>query len=126
MRLTDGVIALPLLPLLIVLAAIDLNKLGLPASVVQSEAVSLYRIVLIIALVGWTTVARLVRAETLAMRGREFVRAALAAGAPAGRTTRVHTLHNTVSPILDAPTPPVGTITLSETVLRFLGPGIHP
>src|SRR3546814_4990356 len=96
MRLTDGVIALPLLPLLIVLAAIDLNKLGLPASVVQSEAVSLYRIVLIIALVGWTTVARLVRAETLAMRGREFVRAAVAQGATAGRIMRVHILPNIV------------------------------
>src|SRR3546814_18139214 len=126
MRLTDGVIALPLLPLLIVLAAIDLNKLGLPASVVQSEAVSLYRIVLIIALVGWTTVARLVRAETLAMRGREFVRAAVAHGATAGRIMRVHILPNIVSPIIVATTLSVGTLILFHSVISFLPPRPHP
>src|SRR5690242_14508490 len=76
MRLTDGVIALPLLPLLVVLAAIDLRKLGLPAWLVQSEAVSLYRIIVLIALVGWTTVARLVRGATLSLRAQDFVRAA--------------------------------------------------
>ncbi|MEN8194998.1 MAG: ABC transporter permease, partial [Pseudomonadota bacterium] len=59
MRFTDGVIALPLLPLLIVLAAIDLEKLGIPAELAQSEDVSLYRIIVIVALFGWTTVARL-------------------------------------------------------------------
>ena len=57
MRFTDGVISLPLLPLLIVLAAIDLSKLGLPPSVTQSEDVSLYRIILIISLVGWILAA---------------------------------------------------------------------
>src|SRR3546814_4918878 len=57
MRFTDGVIALPILPLLIILAAVDLGKLGLPQALVASESVSLYRIVLLIALVGWTTVA---------------------------------------------------------------------
>ena len=62
MRVTDGVMALPLLPLLIVLAAIDPAKLGLPAEVLGSETFAIGRIVVIIALVGWTTVARLVRA----------------------------------------------------------------
>ena len=81
--LTDGVIALPLLPLLIVLAAVDLAKLGLPAAIAQSESVSLYRIIVITALVGWTTVARLVRGATLSLRGRDFVRAAIAIGASA-------------------------------------------
>ena len=76
MRTTDGVIALPLLPLLIILAAVDLEKAGVPADIANSEMASLYRIVFIIALVGWTTVARLVRAGTLAVRAREFVRAA--------------------------------------------------
>jgi peptide/nickel transport system permease protein len=63
MRFTDGVIALPLLPLLIVLAAIDPRKIGVPDAIAQSETFSLYRIVIIVALTGWTTVARLVRAE---------------------------------------------------------------
>jgi peptide/nickel transport system permease protein len=62
MRFTDGVISLPLLPLLIVLAAIDPRKIGVPAEIAQSETFSLYRIVIIVALTGWTTAARLVRA----------------------------------------------------------------
>src|SRR3546814_10807811 len=50
MRFADGVIALPILPLLIILAAVDLGKLGLPQALVASESVSLYRIVLLIAI----------------------------------------------------------------------------
>ena len=126
MRITDGVIALPLLPLLIVLAAVDLSKLGLPDAITQSEDVSLYRIVLIISLVGWTTVARLVRAETLALKHREFVRAAVAQGATGGRIMRVHILPNAVSPIIVATTLSVGNIILFESVLSFLGLGIQP
>ena len=126
MRVTDGVIALPLLPLLIVLAAIDLNKLGLPAAMTESENVSLYRIVLIISLVGWTTVARLVRAETLTLKRREFIRAAVAQGASAGRIMRVHILPNAISPIIVATTLSIGNIILFESVLSFLGLGVQP
>ena len=126
MRFTDGVIALPLLPLLIVLAAIDLRKLGIPSSIAQSEDVSLYRIILIIALVGWTTVARLVRVETLSMRSREFVLAAVAQGASSARIMWVHILPNVVSPIVVATTLSIGNIVLFESVLSFLGLGIQP
>lgn len=126
MRFTDGVISLPLLPLLIVLAAIDLSKLGLPDSVTQSEDVSLYRIIFIISMVGWTTVARLVRAETLSLKQREFVRAAVAQGATGGRIMRVHILPNAVSPIIVATTLSIGNIILFESVLSFLGLGIQP
>ena len=126
MRFTDGVIALPLLPLLIVLAAVDLTKLGIAEEVARSEEVGLYRIVAIIALVGWTTVARLVRAETLAMKGREFVKAAVALGAKPARIMLVHILPNVVSPIVVATTLSVGNIILFESVLSFLGLGIQP
>ena len=126
MRFTDGVISLPLLPLLIVLAAIDLSKLGIPPSVTQSEEVNLYRIILIISLFGWTTVARLVRAETMTLKQREFVRAAVAQGATAGRIMRVHILPNAISPIIVATTLSVGNIILFESVLSFLGLGIQP
>ncbi len=126
MRFTDGVISLPLLPLLIILAAIDLSKLGLPLRVMQSEELSLYRIILIISLVGWTTVARLVRAETLTLKQREFVRAAVAQGATGGRIMRVHILPNAISPIIVATTLSVGNIILFESVLSFLGLGIQP
>ncbi len=126
MRLTDGAIALPILPLLIVLAAVDLTKLGLPEDLASSENVSLYRIVLLIALVGWTTVARLVRGATLSMKAREFVRAAEALGAGHARIMLVHILPNVVSPIIVATTLSIGNIILLESVLSFLGLGIQP
>ena len=125
MRLTDAVIALPLLPLLIILAAFDFSKLGLGA-LVQSDSASLYRIILIIALVGWTAVARLVRGATLSLLGRDFVRAALALGARAPRIMLVHILPNAVSPIIVATTLAVGNVILFESVLSFLGLGIQP
>lgn len=126
MRLTDAVIALPLLPLLIVLAAVDLSKLGLPQGLIQSDQASLYRIVAIIALVGWTTVARLVRATTMSLRTRDFVRAAQALGAGPLRVMLVHILPNALSPIIVATTLAVGNVILFESVLSFLGLGIQP
>ncbi|MGY9063560.1 MAG: ABC transporter permease [Rhodospirillales bacterium] len=126
MRFTDGVISLPLLPLLIVLAAIDLSKLGLPNAIANSENASLYRISIIVALAGWTTVARLVRAETLALRERTFVKAAQAQGATSGRIMRVHILPNLAASIIVATTLSAGNIILLESVLSFLGLGIQP
>ena len=126
MRLADGVIALPLLPLLIVLAAIDLTKLGLPDALANSEQASLYRIVVLIALVGWTTVARLVRGATLSLKAREYVRAAEAMGAKAPRIMLVHILPNAISPIIVATTLSIGNVILLESVLSFLGLGIQP
>jgi len=126
MRFTDGVISLPLLPLLIVLAAIDLGKIGLPSSIADAENVSLYRIIVIVALVGWTTVARLVRASTLALRSRPFVQAAVAQGASTWRIVGVHILPNLASPIIVATTLAAGNIILLESVLSFLGLGIQP
>jgi len=126
MRVTDGIIALPKLPLLIVLAAIDVTKLGLPETLAQSPALSFWRIAIIIALVGWTTVARLVRAATLSLREREFVRAAHAMGAGPLRVMLVHILPNIAGPIVVATTLSVGGIILTESVLSFLGLGIQP
>ncbi len=126
MRLTDSVIALPLLPLLIVMAAIDLNKLGVPPEIATSPNVSLYRIVLIIALVGWTTVARLVRGAALSLRERDFVLAAIAQGAGPMTVMFRHILPNAISPIIVATTLSVGAIILLESVLSFLGLGIQP
>ncbi|MGQ0662906.1 MAG: ABC transporter permease [Pseudomonadota bacterium] len=126
MRLTDGVIALPLLPLLIVLAAVDLAKLGLPERFVHSEELSLYRLIAITALVGWTTVARLVRGATLSLLARDFVRAAVALGAGPVRIMARHILPNAVSPIVVATTLAVGNIILFESVLSFLGLGVQP
>ena len=126
MRFTDGVIALPLLPLLIVVAAVDPRKLGVPAEIAQSEAFSLYRIVVIVALTGWTTVARLVRAETLSLKARDFTRAAQALGARPDRIMLRHILPNTAGSLIVATTLSMGTLILLESTLSFLGLGIQP
>jgi peptide/nickel transport system permease protein len=126
MRLTDGVIALPRLPLLIVLAALDVTKLGLPDQWAHVPMLAFWRIAVIITLVGWTTVARLVRAATLSLREREFVRAANALGAGSARIMFVHILPNLAGSIVVATTLSVGGIILLESVLSFLGLGIQP
>jgi len=126
MRFTDGVISLPLLPLLIVLAALDLEKLGISGDIASGEHMSLYRIVAIIALAGWTTVARLVRGSVLAIKARPYVLAARAQGAGAWHIIRLHLLPNLTSPIIVATTLSVGNIILLESVLSFLGLGIQP
>ena len=126
MRLTDAIIALPLLPLLIVVAALDLNKLGLPAALARSDDISLLRIVALAVLVGWTTAARLVRGATLVTRNRDFVRAARSLGAGVPHILRVHILPNVLAPLIVATTLSVGDVILLESVLSFLGLGIQP
>jgi peptide/nickel transport system permease protein len=126
MRATDGVIALPLLPLLIVLAALDLGKLGVPAWIAQSDDASLVRIVALAVLVGWTTAARLVRGATLVTRNRDFVRAARSLGAGVPHILRMHILPNVMAPLVVATTLSVGEVILLESVLSFLGLGIQP
>ena len=126
MRGTDAMIALPLLPLLIVLAALDLNKLGLPASLIQSDEISVVRIVTLAVLVGWTTAARLVRGAALVTRNRDFVRAARSLGAGVPHILWLHILPNVLGPLIVATTLSVGDVILLESVLSFLGLGVQP
>ena len=126
MRLTDFILGLPWLPMLIILAALDLNKLGIPDSLTRSPAANYWRIVAIFTLLGWTGVARLTRAATIALSEREFVLSAQAQGATPGRILRVHILPNAISPVIVATTLAMGRIILAESGLSFLGVGIHP
>jgi len=126
MRFTDGVIALPLLPLLIVIAAVDPAKLGIPAELAHAESFSVWRIIVIVALTGWTTAARLVRAETLSLKARDFVRAAQALGAGPWRIMFRHILPNAMGSLTIATTMSAGTLILLESTLSFLGLGTQP
>ena len=126
MRITDGIIALPTLPLLIILAALDLSKLGFSQDFIRSGAAGYWRIVVIVTLLGWTGVARLVRASTLALAERDFVLAARAQGASSWWILTVHILPNAVSPVIVATTLAMGRVILAESALSFLGVGIQP
>ena len=126
MRLVDGVIALPLLPLLIVLAAVDLTKLGFSSAFAHTGAAGFWRDIVNIAVFDWTGIARLVRAATLSVKERDYVLAARASGAGALYLAGVHILPNIVTPIIVALTLTVGRVILFESVLSFLGFGIVP
>ena len=126
MRIVDGVIALPLLPLLIVLAAVDLTKLGFSSEFAHSGAAGFWRVIVIIAVFDWTGIARLVRAATLSVKERDYVLAARANGAGPLYVMGVHILPNIVSPVIVAFTLTVGRVILFESVLSFLGFGIVP
>lgn len=126
MRGTDAIIALPLLPLLIVLAALDLGKLGVPPALARSDAIGFIRILVLAVLVSWTTAARLVRGATLVTRHRDFVRAARSLGAGTAHILWMHILPNVLAPLVVATTLSVGEVILLESVLSFLGLGIQP
>ena len=86
-------------------------------------APSVWSIVVAIAVVNWPTVARLVRGEFLAMRGREFVQACVCLGMTDGRVIFRHILPNCLSPIIVTGSLIVATAILIESALSFLGLG---
>ena len=126
MRFADIIISLPLLPLLIVLTAIDLSKLGIPQTYIDMPFFSSFKIIIIISIVGWPTIARLVRATTLIAREEDFIQVALAQGYGPTRIIFRHILPNVTSPIIVATTLAIGNIILFESVLSFLGLGVQP
>ena len=126
MRVTDFVIAIPHLPILVILAALDLGKLGVPEPFIRSGAAAYWRVLAIVILFGWTGAARLVRANTIALTARDFIEAARATGASAPRILFIHILPNTLSPIIVHATTAMGRVILTESGLSYLGLGIQP
>jgi peptide/nickel transport system permease protein len=87
---------------------------------------SIWNIMIIIGLTGWMGVARLVRAEFLTLRERDFVLAARAVGAGDSRIIFRHILPNALSPVLVSVTLGVAGAILTESALSFLGIGVQP
>ncbi|MFZ6761176.1 ABC transporter permease [Pseudoroseomonas sp. WGS1072] len=123
MRLADGLLALPALPILVLLAAIDPARLGLPRG---AAATDMLRITLILVLFGWVGVARLARAGALAILASDYVRAARALGVTEARLLWRHVLPGLAAPVAVAAALAVAGAILAESVLSFLGLGIQP
>jgi peptide/nickel transport system permease protein len=87
---------------------------------------SIWNIMIIIGLTSWMGVARLVRAEFLSLRERDFVLAARALGARDSRIIFRHVLPNALSPVLVSATLGVAGAILTESALSFLGIGVQP
>lgn len=87
---------------------------------------SIWYIMAVIGLTGWMGVARLVRAEVLSLREREFVMAARGLGASDFRIIMRHILPNAMSPVLVSASLGVAGAILTESALSFLGIGVQP
>lgn len=112
MRFVDVILVIPLL----LIAAVAGYSLG---------ASGVWSVALVLGLFSWTSLSRLVRAEFLALREREFVDAARVAGASNRRIIFKHILPNTVGTIVVSTTLLMGAGILTEAALSFLGFGVR-
>lgn len=87
---------------------------------------SIWTIMVVIGLTGWMGVARLVRAEFLSLKEREFVLSSQAVGAGGFRVVWRHILPNAMAPVLVAMTLGIPAAILTESGLSFLGLGVQP
>jgi peptide/nickel transport system permease protein len=87
---------------------------------------NIYNIMIVIGVTSWMGVTRLVRAEFLTLRERDFVRAAVSQGASNFRIIFLHVLPNAMAPVLVAATLGVASAVLIESSLSFLGLGVQP
>ncbi len=115
MRFTDLILSVPLLAILAVLGNIAAKQSG-----------SWLWVAIIIGVLAWTYVARLVRADFLSLRERDFVEAARAIGASNRRIIVRHLLPNALGPIIVNATLTVANAILLESTLSYLGLGIQP
>ena len=123
MRSTDLFLALPLLPLLLVI--IMLFRDTLRAAFGPETGIFLL-IVFVIGITSWMQTARIVRGEVLAIKEREFVTAARSIGTRERRVVGRHVLPNVMSPIMVSATLGIANAIITESALSFLGLGFPP
>lgn len=113
-RLTDIFYAVPL-----VLAAIVVMQMF-------KEYRTIVTVVIVLALFGWTNIARITRGAVLSTKNEEFVTAARAVGASKWKILSSHILPNAAAPIIVYATVALGTFIVAEATLSFLGVGLPP
>jgi peptide/nickel transport system permease protein len=113
MRFVDAMLSFPTFFLLLIISALT-NKFSLTI------------IILIIGLTSWPGLARLVRAEVLSLRERDFVEAARALGATPARLVLRHLIPNALAPVVVAAAFAIGDNILAESSLSFFGLGVQP
>lgn len=123
MRMTDLFLALPLLPLLLLMVTLFREPLSKHFG---PEGGIFLLIVTAIGATSWMQTARIVRGEVLAIKEREFVLAARSIGTPARRMVIRHILPNVLSPIMVSATLGIASAIITESALSFLGLGFPP
>jgi peptide/nickel transport system permease protein len=123
MWITDLFLSLPQLPLLLLIFYLFYDTLK---KMVGPEAGVFILVVAVIGGLRWMPVARLVRAQFLTLREKEFVEAARALGASPWRQVTVHILPNAMGPVIVAATIDVAAAIIAESTLSFLGLGFPP
>ncbi|MCE5974796.1 ABC transporter permease [Sinirhodobacter sp. WL0062] len=123
MRMTDLFLALPLLPLLLLMVTLFRDPLSKSFG---PEGGIFLLIVSAIGATSWMQTARIVRGEVLGLKEREFVLAARSIGTPSRRMITRHILPNVLSPIMVSATLGIASAIITESALSFLGLGFPP
>jgi peptide/nickel transport system permease protein len=123
MWVTDLFLSLPQLPLLLLIIYLFREQLK---AIFGVEGGVFVLIVIVIGGLRWMPVARLVRAQFLSLREKEFVEAARAQGATRLRQMTRHILPNALGPVIVASTIEVSSAIIAESTLSFLGLGFPP
>ena len=120
MRFTDLMLALPSLPLLLVIIMLFRDSLK---ALLGPELGIFLLVVLVIGILGWMPTARVVRGSVLSIKEKEFVEAAVSVGTREPVILWQHILPNVLSPIIVSATLGVAAAILTESALSFLGLG---
>ena len=123
MRLTDLFLALPILPLLLVIILLFRDTLR---HLYGPEAGIFMLIVFVIGVTSWMNTARIVRGDVLGIKEREFVLAAHSIGVRRRKIIFRHILPNVLSPIMVSATLGIANAIITESALSFLGLGFPP
>jgi peptide/nickel transport system permease protein len=120
------VFVVPQIFLLIVMAKFFGGKVGTVSVLGRTFSGSVVVVILIIGSTSWMYLARIVRAEFISLKEREFILAARATGTGAAQIIFGHILPNSMAPIIVSATLSVANAILSESYISFLGMGVMP